>query len=141
MVKIFENMEEIVKMLVSTWESIPRFYQKDRTVKRTLQCRLYSYLEAQGLDVVADYFPPRMSDRPVDIVVIDKADPKKIRLAICVDELVTLDAVKSLSAFDAERKVIFTIHPLEKKVKESTFFLKPGIEHYHIKGPQSTQLF
>ncbi|MEJ5299521.1 MAG: hypothetical protein WHS38_00855 [Thermodesulforhabdaceae bacterium] len=139
--EIFKDIEEIIRMFVSTWESIPSFYRKDQTIKRTLQCKLYSYMASKGLDVIADYFPPRVSDRPVDIIVVDKADPKKILLAICVDELVTLNAVKSLSAFDSERKIIFTTHPLEKKVKESTFFLRPDIEHYHIKGPQPAQLF
>ncbi|MCX7822868.1 MAG: hypothetical protein N2260_05440 [Syntrophobacterales bacterium] len=134
------DIHSLLSILISTWEAIPRFYRKDQTVKRTLQCKLYTYLESQGLKVIADYLPPRVSDRPVDIVVLDESDPKKILIAICVDELITLNSVKSLSAFDAERKIIFTTHPLEKKVKESTFFLRSDIEHYHLKGPQAEGL-
>lgn len=136
-----EDIDALLSMLISTWEAIPRFYRKDQTVKRTLQCKLYAYLVSLGFSVIADYFPPRISERPVDIVVFDEADPKKILIAICVDELVTLSAVKSLSAFEAERKIVLTTHPIEKKVKESTFFLKAGIEHYHLKGPQPEGLF
>lgn len=136
-----ENIDHLIDTLVETWKSMPRFYRKDQTVRRTLQCKLYAFLESKGFAVLADYFPPRISDRPVDIVVLDGSDPKKILVAICVDDLVTLNAVKSLSAFEAQRKIILTTHPLEKKVKESTFFLKPDIEHYHLKGPQPEGLF
>jgi hypothetical protein len=135
------NIDALVEDLIATWEDIPKFYRRDQTIKRTLQCKLYGHFASQGLSVIADYFPPRISDRPVDVVVVDREDPKRILLALCVDDLVTLNAVKSLSAFDARRKIIFTVHPLEKKVKESTFFLKPGIEHYHLKGPQPEGLF
>ncbi|MGC8720912.1 MAG: hypothetical protein ACP5TY_13005 [Thermodesulforhabdaceae bacterium] len=135
------SIDALIEDLIATWEAMPKFYRRDQTIKRTLQCKLYGHFASQGLNVIADYYPPRVSDRPVDVIVLDKRDPKQILLAICVEDLVTLDAVKSLSAFDARRKIIFTIHPLEKKVKESTFFLKPDIEHYHLKGPQPERLF
>jgi hypothetical protein len=31
-----------------------------------------------------------------------------------------------------EEKWVITFSTLDKKVKESTFFLKPGIEHLHL---------
>jgi hypothetical protein len=44
-----------------------------------------------------------------------------------------LAAVKSLGSFAAVNKVIFTTGMLEKKVKESRFFLKEEIKHIHLK--------
>ncbi len=134
------DMEELASMMVSQWEKIPKFYRREGTIKRTLQCFVFSYLREKGLFVLADYFPPRVADRPIDIVTIDADDAKKITLALCIDELINLNTVKSLTAFESEKKVIFTIHPLEKKVKESKFFLREGIEHYHLKGPYPDQL-
>jgi hypothetical protein len=46
--------------------------------------------------------------------------------------VVELKAVKSLEAFEVEEKWIITFSTLAKKVKESTFFLKSGIEHLHL---------
>ena len=87
---------------------------------------------AEGWPVIADFYPPRISDRPVDVAVLNREDDKKIEWAFCIDELVTLYAVRSLSSFDASQKVIFTTHSLKKKVDESRFFLKPDIEHVHL---------
>ncbi len=132
-----DNMEMLTGKMVLQWEAIPPFYRREQTVKRSLQCFLYAHFSEEGHLVIADYFPPRVTDRPVDLIIVERNDPKKVVLAICIDELITLHVVKSLSALDAQRKVIFTTHPLEKKVRESTFFLKPGIEHYHLRGPQA----
>jgi hypothetical protein len=59
-------------------------------------------------------------------------DDHAIVYAICIDTVVTLAAVKSLSSFEAANKVIFTTGLLLKKVQESRFFLKPEIEHVHL---------
>jgi hypothetical protein len=45
---------------------------------------------------------------------------------------VELKAVKSLEALEVEEKWVITFSTLDKKVKESTFFLKSGIEHLHL---------
>ncbi len=126
------STEEIVEELQACWKSIPKHFRSSASVKRTLQCKLYSFWVDKGFTVVADYFPPRISDRPVEIIVLNKSDNRKIDWALCIDELITLHAVKSLSAFEAEKKIIFTTHPLKKKVDESRFFLKAGIEHFHL---------
>jgi hypothetical protein len=88
-------------------------------------------LQQLRLAIVADYMPPRIADRPVDIIAVNEQN--EIMYAICLDTLVTLAAVKSLSSFEAANKVIFTTGILEKKVKESTFFLNEEIKHLHLK--------
>ncbi len=117
--------------LEKAWIEIPKPFRSDRSVHRTLQCRLYWIIKDLGLKAVADYMPPRIADRPVDIIAA--GDENKIIYAICLDTLVTLAAVKSLSSFAAENKLIFTTGMLEKKVKESTFFLNEEIKHVHLK--------
>ncbi|WP_170920239.1 hypothetical protein [Desulfacinum hydrothermale] len=110
--------------------NIPKAFRSARTVKRTLQCHLYGCLREAGFQVLADYMPPRVTDRPVDLLVLDREE--KIVGAVCFDEVVTLYAVKSLTSFDSPGKVIFTIGRLKKKVDESRFFLKEGVEHVHL---------
>ncbi len=123
--------EEWKKELERVWRGIPKPFRNDHSVRRTLQCGLYGRLRDMGFDAVADYMPPRISDRPIDLIAL-KGDGE-IVYAICFDALVALAAVKSLDSFASVHKIIFTTGPMEKKVKESRFFLKPGIEHIHLK--------
>ncbi len=117
--------------LEKAWRSIPKPFRNDHTVRRTLQCHLYGRLQAAGFKVVADYLPPRISDRPVDLIAV--GENLEIVYALCIDTVVSLAAVKSLSSFEAAHKAVFTTSHLEKKVKESRFFLKPDIEHVHLR--------
>ena len=116
--------------LETVWKRIPKPFRSPKTIRRTLQCALYSRLAQEGRIVLADYFPPRVSDRPVDLVVLD--DDGHISCAVCFDDVVTLYAVKSLTSFDVDHRVIFTLSPLKKKVEESRFFLKPEVDHIHL---------
>ena len=116
--------------LEKAWREIPKAFRSDRAVHRTLQCRLYGLIRKSGMKTVADYMPPRIADRPVDIIAV--SDQIEIVYAVCLDAVVTLAAVKSLNSFAALHKMIFTTSMLEKKVKESTFFLNEEIKHIHL---------
>ena len=118
------------KELEKAWREIPKVFRSDRAVHRTLQCRLYGLIRKSGMKAVADYMPPRIADRPVDIIAVN--DQNEIVYAVCLDTLVTLPAVKSLNSFAALNKIIFTTGMLEKKVKESTFFLNEETKHVHL---------
>lgn len=128
--KIAVDMENWKDFLERSWRAVPKPFQSQKALRRTLQCALYAKLASEGSLVVADYQPPR-ADRPVDLIVVDGIPPT-IACAICFDDVVTLYAVKSLSSFEAVVKVIFTTGPLKKKVEESRFFLKPDIHHVHL---------
>jgi len=117
--------------LEKAWLKIPRPFRNERAVHRTLQCNLFRILQELGLKTVADYMPPRIADRPVDLIAV--TSDNEIIYAICLDTLVSLAAVKSLNSFAAEHKVIFTTGMLEKKVAESRFFLNEEIKHVHLK--------
>lgn len=119
------------KELEDAWRHIPKPFRGDRAVHRTLQCHLYGMFRELGFRTVADYMPPRIADRPVDIIAVN--DANNIVYAICIDTVVTLAAVKSLGSFAAENKIILTTGLLEKKVQESKFFLNEEIQHAHLK--------
>lgn len=70
--------------------------------------------------IVADYMPPRIQDRPIDLIAVK--DDHEIVYAICLDTVITLAAVKSLGSFEATHKAILTTGLLMKKVQESRFF-------------------
>ncbi len=127
------DLNQWKKELEVVWNEMPKRFRNDHSVRRTLQCFLYGRLKEAGYKVVADYMPPRIQDRPVDLITVN--ENQEIVHAMCFDSVVTLAAVKSLSSFDSERKVIFTVGLFEKKVDESRFFLKPEIEHVHLKLP------
>lgn len=120
--------------LESAWRVIPRRFRNDHSVRHTLRCHLFGLFSRAGYDVVADYMPPRVQDRAVDLIAMDSDGG--ILYAICFETLVSLAAVKSLGSFEATHKIIFTTGLLEKKVKESRFFLKPGIDHIHLEAPE-----
>jgi hypothetical protein len=117
--------------LEKAWLRIPKPFRSERTIHRTLQCHLFRIFQELGLRTVADYMPPRIADKPVDIIAVN--DGNEVIYALCLDTLVTLAAVKSLNSFAAVNKIIFTTGMLEKKVKESRFFLNEEIKHVHLK--------
>jgi len=116
--------------LEAAWRQIPKAFRSEPTIRRTLQCHMYGYLNRKGCKVVADYLPPRIQDRSIELIAL--GTEHDILCAICFDVVVTLAAVKSLSSFEAAHKIIFTTGMLEKKVQESRFFLKPEIQHVHL---------
>jgi hypothetical protein len=123
-------MEIWKKDLEKAWQQLPRPFRSDHSVRRTLQCHLYGLFLKTGHRIVADFMPPRILDRPIDLIAV--TENHQIEYAICLDTVVTLAAVKSLSSFEAANKAIFTTGHLLKKVQESRFFLKDDIRHLHL---------
>lgn len=130
-------MTEWKAELEQAWRDIPKPFRQERTVRRTLQCRLFGRAVSLGFRVFADYLPPRIADRAVDLIVLDQSG--RILFAVCLEGVITLATVKSLSSFEADHKIIYTLSPLEKKVQESRFFLKPDIEHMHVQTDMGYQ--
>lgn len=116
--------------LEEAWRQIPKPFRSERSIHGTLQCCLYNQLQQAGYAVVADYMPPRVQDRSVDIIALN--DKHEVMVAVCIDTVVTLAAVKSLGSFEAGQRLVLTTGALIKKVQESRFFLKPGIDHLHL---------
>jgi hypothetical protein len=127
---VVQVVEKWKKSLEKAWQEMPKPFRNDHSIRRTLQCHLYAQMRQTGCGIVADYMPPRIQDRAIDLIAVK--ENHEIVYAICIDTLVTLAAVKSLSSFEAEHKVIITTGLLLKKVQESRFFLKPEIQHIHL---------
>ncbi len=125
-----QMLERWKKSLEKAWQAMPKPFRNDHSVRRTLQCHLYVQMRQTECDIVADYMPPRIQDRAIDLIAVK--DSHEIVYAVCIDTLVTLAAVKSLSSFEAAHKVIITTGLLLKKVQESRFFLKSEIQHIHL---------
>ncbi|MHC1728320.1 MAG: hypothetical protein AB9866_20345 [Syntrophobacteraceae bacterium] len=125
------NLEKWKSELEAAWMRIPKPFRSERSIRRTLQCHLYGIFQGLGFRTVADYVPPRIADRPIDIIAV--SGEHEITYALCLDTLVTLAAVKSLNSFEAANKIILTTGMLEKKVQESRFFLNEEIKHIHLK--------
>ncbi len=99
------NLDLWKSQLEKAWLRIPKPFRSERAVHRTLQCHLYRMLQDLGFSTVADYMPPRIADRPVDVIALNEEN--EIVYAICLDTLVTLAAVKSLGSFAAVNKDYF----------------------------------
>ncbi|MFP3870676.1 MAG: hypothetical protein ACLFVT_07355 [Syntrophobacteria bacterium] len=109
---------------------IPRAFRHEAVIRQTIKCFLYGMVKAADLWPVPDFRPPRLTDGFVDLIGIDSSGA--VVCAFAIGPLVDLKAVKSLEALDVEEKWMVTFSSLARKVKESTFFLKPGIEHLHL---------
>ena len=118
------------KALESELTKIPKPFRYGPVIHQTIKCFLYTMVKEADLWPIPDFKPPRMSDGFLDLIGVDSED--RVKCAFAIGPVVELRAVKSLEALDAREKWVITFSTLDKKVKESTFFLKAGIEHLHL---------
>ena len=118
------------KALESELTKIPQPFRYGPVIHQTIKCFLYTMVKDADLWPIPDFKPPRMSDGFLDLIGVDSED--RVKCAFAIGPVVELRAVKSLEALDAKERWVITFSTLDKKVKESTFFLKAGIEHLHL---------
>ncbi|UCG11048.1 MAG: hypothetical protein JSU72_10790 [Deltaproteobacteria bacterium] len=127
-------MESLKRSLKGALEQelaqIPKVFRQGAVVHQTIKCVLYVVVKEADLWPVPDFRPPRLRDGFVDLIGVDSNDA--VKCAFAIGPVVELKGVKSLEALDTEEKWMITYSNLSKKVKESTFFLKPGIKHLHL---------
>ena len=109
---------------------VPKPFRQGAVVRQTIKCFLYTVIKQAELWPVPDFKPPRLRDGFVDLIGVDSDN--SVGCAFAISPVVELKAVKSLEALDVEEKWLITFSPLDKKVQESKFFLKPGIQHLHL---------
>jgi hypothetical protein len=124
--------EEIKKRVLEAIDMIPEGHRTEPALKETIRCVLFQFLKEQGLRPVPAFRNPRYQEGPVDIVAMK--DDDGVELAFCSNPEVELKDVKSLDRIISEKKLVISFSENEKKVKMSTFYLKPGIEHINIYG-------
>ena len=122
--------EEIKKRILEALGGIPEGHLSDLVIKETIRCVLYQYLKEQGFQPIPAFRNPRFPEGPVDIVGM--RDDQQLEVAFCSNPTVELGDVKSLDRVPSEKKIVISFSKMEKKVKMSTFYLKPDIEHIHI---------
>ena len=127
-------MESLKSSLKNALEAeltqIPKPFRQGPVIHQTIKCFLYTMVKEADLWPIPNFKPPRMSDGFLDLIGVDSSDA--VKCAFAIGPVVELKAVKSLEALEVEEKWMITFSPLEKKVKESTFFLKPGVQHLHL---------
>lgn len=123
---------DLKKALEAEVARIPKRFRHDEVVRQTIKCCLYTILKEADLWPVPDFRPPRFVDGLLDLIGVDPSGA--VVSAFAVRPTVELKAVKSLEALEVEKRWMVTFSSLSKKVKESTFFLKPGIQHLHVEG-------
>jgi hypothetical protein len=122
--------DEIKKRISEAISAIPEGHSSDLVVKETIRCVLYGFLKEQGLQPIPAFRNPRYPEGPVDMVGMK--DAQTLEVAFCSNPTVELENIKSLDRVPSEKKFVITFSRIEKKVKMSTFYLKPGIEHIYI---------
>ena len=125
--------ETIKKEIEEALAKIPKGHVSDLVVKETIRCVLFGFLKERGLVPIPAFRNPRYPEGPVDL--IGMKDAHTVEVAFCSNATVELADIKSLDRVAGERKFVITFSPNLKKVELSTFFLKPGIEHVHVKSP------
>lgn len=124
--------EEIKKRMLEAINMIPEGHRTDPALKETIRSVLFQFLKEQGLRPVPAFRNPRYPEGPVDIVGMN--DDDGVEMAFCSNSTVELQDIKSLDRIVSERKWVISFSDNEQKVKMSTFYLKPGIEHINIHG-------
>jgi hypothetical protein len=124
--------EKIKKRVLEAVGMIPEGHRTDPALKEAIRCVLYQLLKEQGLRPVPAFRNPRYPEGPVDIVGMK--DDQTVAWAFCSNTTIELQDIKSLDRIVSEKKVVISFSENENKVKMSTFYLKPGIEHINIYG-------
>jgi len=121
---------KIKERIVAAIRSIPKGYVKNPVVKETIRCVLFQWLQEEGFTPVPAFRNPRYPEGPVDIVGIK--EDHAVEMGFCSNPTVELANVKSLERVACDKKYVISFSPNKEKVKLSTLFLKPGIEHIYI---------
>jgi hypothetical protein len=122
--------EEIRKKILEAIGTIPAAHMTDIVIKETIRCVLYEFLKEKGFQPIPAFRNPRYTEGPVDIVGMTGS--QAVEIAFCSNPTVELDDIKRLERVLCEKKFVISFSRDSKKVKMSTFFLKPGVEHIHI---------
>ena len=119
--------DRIKKKVLQAIRAIPKGYRGDLVIKETIRCVLYDFLKQEGFQPVPAFRNPRYPEGPVDIVGVK--EDHAVEIAFCSNPTIELSDIKSLERVACEAKYVISFSRNSEKVKMSTFFLKPGIEH------------
>lgn len=128
--------EELAKLAVTMRaeiENIPQTMHQEAAVRATLVCLLFQAVKQMGLVALPYWKPPRSTREGIDLVgVDDSGELPQVKMAFTVDPLVELAKIKAMEWVDCEHKIVVTFSQRADKVKQSTFFLMPGLTHLNL---------
>jgi len=130
-------MQEQIKQLAATLraeiERVPQTMRQDEVDRQVIILLLADALRQMGLLPVPAWKPPKSTRDRIDLVgVKPESHPPEVMAAFAVDPLVELPKLKALEWVECPSKIIVTYHRRADKVQQSTFFLKPGLEHVNL---------
>ena len=128
--KLATMKDKIKKRILEAMREVPKGYSSNLVIKETIRCVLYGFLKEQGYRPVPAFRNPRYPEGPVDMVGVK--EDHAVEIAFSSNPTIELKDIKSLERVACEKRFVISYSRKEEKVKMSTFFLKPGIEHIHI---------
>ena len=114
-------------------ERIPQTMRQEPVVRQAIIHVLANAVQGMGLIPLAAWKPPRSTRERLDLAaVVPEADPPRVEMAFAVDPLVELPKLKALEWVECPHKIVVTFSERKDKVDQTTFFLKPGLEHLNL---------
>ncbi len=132
-----EGFKELARALREELEAIPASLRQEEEERQTAVCLLHAAVRQMGLLALPAWKPPRSTRDRLDLVgVVPGSHPPEVRVAFVVDPLVELAKIKALEWVECPDKVVVTFSRRTDKVKQSTFFLAPGLGHVDVFGQE-----
>ncbi len=130
-----EQFTELAASLRAALDEIPQGMRQEAVSRQVIIILLAGALRQMGLVPVPAWRPPRSTRDRLDLVgVVPDSDPPRVEVAVVVDPLVELAKVRAMEWVDCPHKVVVTYSDRPDKVKQSTFFLTPGLTHINLYG-------
>jgi hypothetical protein len=107
--------------------------RQDEVDRQVIILLLADALRQMDLLPVPAWKPPKSTRECIDLVgITPQSDPPEVQVAFAVDPVVELPKLKALEWVTCNHKIVVTFSKRADKVKQSTFFLMPGLEHINL---------
>jgi hypothetical protein len=128
-----EQLKQLAATLRAELERVPQTMRQDEVSRQVIILLLADALRQMGLLPVPAWKPPKSTRDRIDLVgVTPDSNPPQLQAAFAVDPVVELPKLKALEWVECPHKIVITFGPRADKVKQSTFFLTPGLEHINL---------
>jgi hypothetical protein len=128
-----EQIQQLAATLRTGIESVPQTMRQESVDRQVIILLLADALRQMDLLPVPAWKPPKSTRECIDLVgITPNSNPPQVQVAFAVDPLVELPKLKALEWVECPHKIVVTFHTRADKVKLTTFFLKPGLEHVNL---------
>jgi len=128
-----DQIRQLAATLRTELERVPQTMRQEEVDRQVIILQLAEALRQMGLVPLPAWKPPKSTRDRLDLVgITPDSNPPEVQVAFAVDPLVELPKLKALEWVMCPHKIVITFGPRADKVKQSTFFLKPGLEHINL---------